>query len=308
MLTMVKIINENLKWTNVSSGSSLELSLQDPSNGYQVREITGLDPVKAEISKTPFANLDGAKFQNARRETRNIVMTIGIDPENWIDKSISSLRNDLYYLLSPKSEVTLEFYQVGGPDVKILGYVETFESVLFSQNPQVQISILCMGPDFLSLSPFEMEIEMKTSSTTGNRYTPFIYEGTEPTGIEFTILPPEEDIEGLGSIFFEFTRGTLFINKAYSIENQTWTLEEGAQVLLDSREGSKQVIYIPPPPDPPISWIKDVSQYGAPSSIIWPTFFPGYNIFRVSLQQSNLPDGREFIPALLKFDVRYGGL
>ena len=46
-----------------------------------IRDITGLGPVKAEIATTPFATSDGELFQGSTVGKRNIVMTLGFNPD-----------------------------------------------------------------------------------------------------------------------------------------------------------------------------------------------------------------------------------
>lgn len=67
--------------TEVSSltkgGESLNLDLFDPwSSGIAVKEITGLGPVKTELSLERYALIDGAFLKGARVGTRNVVLTL----------------------------------------------------------------------------------------------------------------------------------------------------------------------------------------------------------------------------------------
>jgi hypothetical protein len=55
MLTGVEVrtIQDNL----------LALSLDDPSSGFIIEEIEGLDPVKASVVSSSFATMDGEQYQ-----------------------------------------------------------------------------------------------------------------------------------------------------------------------------------------------------------------------------------------------------
>ncbi len=51
-----------------SSGALLILPLDDVSSGYVVEEIEGLDPVKATLVSSSFAQADGEQYH-----TRNVI-------------------------------------------------------------------------------------------------------------------------------------------------------------------------------------------------------------------------------------------
>ena len=131
-------------------GDLLTLTLDDPSDGYVVAEITGLDPVKATLVSSSFANLDGEQYQSARREKRNIVFTVELVPEFADDATVSGLRNALYSFFMPKNLVNLRFFTDDGLEVNIAGIVESCESAMFTDQPQVVISIVNFDPDFTS--------------------------------------------------------------------------------------------------------------------------------------------------------------
>jgi hypothetical protein len=124
---------------------SLELGGANQSP-IQIRDISGLEPVKAEITFVP-SNQDIDLFQNARLGKRNIVFKLGLDP-NWIDQTMSSLRRLLYAHFPPKEWRSLRFYSDDMPMVEIGGYVESVEPNMFSQDPEMQISIICPRPNF----------------------------------------------------------------------------------------------------------------------------------------------------------------
>ena len=69
MITEVSSLNKG--------GESLNLDLFDPwSSGIAVKEITGLGPVKTELSLERYALIDGAFLKGARVGTRNVVLTL----------------------------------------------------------------------------------------------------------------------------------------------------------------------------------------------------------------------------------------
>lgn len=165
-----------------TAGTLLTLPLEDVSNGLYILDIDGLDPVKATIVSSSFANVDGSQYQSARRESRNIILKIALKPDYSID-SVADLRNRLYDFLMPKSNVSLRFIMDDDLEVDISGRVESFETPLFSKEPEVDISIICFDPDFVDITP----VELSGESTDGTDEELIEYNGTVETGIIFTL-------------------------------------------------------------------------------------------------------------------------
>lgn len=161
-------------------GNLLTLTLEEDDSGLDVKDIEGLDPVKASLKSSSFARIPGEQYQGSQREKRNIKISLGLNPDPLTD-SVKSLRNRLYQFLMPESEVSLRFVDDDGPNVDIDGVVETFETPLFSQEPAVDISIICFNPDFIDPTPGEL-IGTTVESTTESLID---YEGTVAVGFEF---------------------------------------------------------------------------------------------------------------------------
>jgi hypothetical protein len=142
MLTNVKVLGSSTGTLSLALGGTNQTPIQ-------ILDISGLEPVKAEITTVP-SNNDGDLFQNARLGKRNIVLKLGLDP-NWIDQTMSSLRRMLYDHFPPKTWRTLQFYMDDMPTVEVGGYIESFEPNMFSQEPEIQISVICPKPKFIGL-------------------------------------------------------------------------------------------------------------------------------------------------------------
>ncbi len=89
---------------------SLLLPLNEVLNGFAVESIEGLEPVKATLVSSSFAQIDGAQYHSSRREPRNIKLKMGLEPD-YVTDSVRDLRHRLYGFLMPKSEVTLRLSQ-----------------------------------------------------------------------------------------------------------------------------------------------------------------------------------------------------
>ena len=55
------------------------LTLTNNESKFQLISITGLNPPKAQINVSTIAGLDGAKFNSAKLETRNVVINLKIN-------------------------------------------------------------------------------------------------------------------------------------------------------------------------------------------------------------------------------------
>ena len=115
-----------------------------------IRDISGLGPVKAEITTTPSGASRGATFQGVSTDKRNIVLTLGLSP-NWSTQTVSSLRQLLYAYFMTEQWCKLRFHSDELPTTDIEGYVEGFEPNHFAQDPEYQISIINPRPDFIEI-------------------------------------------------------------------------------------------------------------------------------------------------------------
>ena len=149
----------------------------------QILDIAGLGPVKAEIASTPFATGRGELYQGSSTGKRNIVMTLGLNPDFAADQTMATLRHILYRYLMPTAWTKLRFFSQEIPVVDIEGYVESFEPNMFSQDPQVQVSVLCHKPDFIEADAtiFEGVVD------DGTLELEFDYGGTIETGFELRV-------------------------------------------------------------------------------------------------------------------------
>lgn len=165
-----------------TAGTLLTLPLETVSNGIYIEDIGGLDPVKATIVSSSFANMDGSQYQSARRESRNITIKVALDPDYSIE-SVADLRARIYNFFMPKSNVSLRFIMDNDLEVDISGRVESCETPLFTKDPQVDISIICFDPDFVDITP----VEFSGESTDDTDEELISYVGSVETGMTFVL-------------------------------------------------------------------------------------------------------------------------
>lgn len=258
-------------------GLLLSLPLFDASDGYEVRDISGLDPVTAIMVSSSFTNMEGEDFQSVRRDKRNIIFDLGLRPD-YSTKSTSDLRNDLYNFFMPKSQVDLRFFSDDGvPTVDISGRVETMDSPRFVKNPYAKISVICFNPDFYvpTLVVFEGDT---VSDTTEAEIT---YVGTVNTGFIF-------------KLFVDRTIGEFTIYQRLA-DNTTMTME--IDMPDDMVDGD--VLEISTIPGSKGAWL---THLGVESSVLyaisptsaWPVLDPGVNNIRVSAVGAAIPYSIEY--------------
>lgn len=123
----------------------LNLPLWGYEDGFYIKEITGLGPVSAELSTSSRARFDGLRLQNVRKGVRNIVMTVGLLTGHQT-RTVESLRHELYLACPVGREVNLTINREGLSDLRITGVVESVEDAIFSREPEMIVSVVCMDP------------------------------------------------------------------------------------------------------------------------------------------------------------------
>lgn len=132
-------------------GNSVTYKIEgaDPEDGsgLLITEIEGLGPTKADINMTQLATADGGIFNSARVNSRNIVIKARFTHANTIEEA----RLASYKFFPIKQPVTFHI-ETDNRIAETTGYVESNEPVIFSDECDMQVSILCESPYFLSVS------------------------------------------------------------------------------------------------------------------------------------------------------------
>lgn len=282
MLTALEVTN--------SQGDLLSIPLEEDDHGFHLHKIDGLDPVKATLVSSNFANQDGAQYNSSRREARNIKITLGLEPDN-VTQSVRTMRNALYNFFMPKKEVVLRFktFDEFEPDIiaqnlesYIIGRVETCDSPLFVKDPAVEISLMCFDPDFKDPDVHVVE----GVSTAGLDEQIVFYEGSVETGITF-IFRPDRDVDAF-TIYHRPPDGTL------RMLDFTEPLLNGDILTIKTTVGEKSVVRTR-------AGVESSLLYGQSPQSDWLELQPGDNNFRV--YATGLP-----VPFEIDYIVRRGGL
>lgn len=170
MLTNVRISNPNSESVNIG------LEYLNGRAGYTIRDISGLGPMGATIAHTNHPIIPGGVYHSSTLNTRNVVIRMGFNPDHMAGKTVQDLRREVQRVAMPGTPVVVRLWTDGVYDRYFNGYVETVEPVIFSQDPEVQISILCTDPIMQ-----DAKVQGADARTQGTHY--FEYRGDIPSGI-----------------------------------------------------------------------------------------------------------------------------
>jgi len=262
-------------------GKLLTLSLTDYTEGITIEDITGLDPVKATLVYSDFAGQDLSAFQSARRDKRNLVFTLGYEPD-YVATNVRDIRRRLYTFFMPKTNVNLRFYEDDGLVVNIAGRVESFDSPRFTRDPDATISIICENSNFVDTTPKTFN----GNTTAGTTESPLTYVGSVETGFVFTL-----------NVNRTITNLTIYNTPEDNIAKQmpiAIAMVAGDTLKISTVPGNKYAILTHLGSDQEVV-------YGIDPSANWLNLFPGLNKLRV------LASGA-VIPYSIAYTDKYGGL
>jgi len=264
----------------------------ESSDPLQIRNIDGLGPVKADIASTPFATGRGAFHQGDSTGVRNIVLTVGLNPD-WADQSVAALRQMLYAYFMPEKWTRLSFFSDELSQVDIDGVVESFEPNIFSQDPEIQVSILCHRPDFIDPNEKLVTGIVPNSLVDGAPIQTVInYEGTAPTGFELRVKLVHPKPIYLGRLIVVNQGPTIY----ETFEMDEITLDVAHYFMLTTIKTARRVEEIYPADN----WRGNLLANMKGGSK-WPELKPGENTFSVGAEQSGLKYE-------LRYYNRFGGL
>lgn len=207
---------------------------------WQVASITGLNPPQGLINTTTIVGLDGALYNSAKLETRNIVITVRITGK-------AERNRQLLYRAFRTKEWCRFYYSNDSVDVWIDGYVESVECDLFQKAEQAQISIICPQPYFRSVKQMIADI----SSTTALFTFPFTINESNPIPIssyeaDATAVVTNETATPTGVIIeMDFQDSASEVVLANTDTGETITLNYAFQaadrVTINTNPGEKSV-------------------------------------------------------------------
>lgn len=256
----------------------------------QIRNIDGLDPVKASVNTTPFGSVDGSSYAGSSVPSRNIVLTIHPNP-NWDNWTFEALRRLVYQYFMPKLPTKLVFYSDDMVPVEISGIVESVGNNMFSKDQELLVSIVCPDPYFTALNP--IVITGQTIQFDGEP-TLIQYAGNVETGFKLKVTYVENptsffiavQLGDLGAAGTSYITIEDVVNAANYFEMNSVDMKKYSQSVNVSTGVITNLL----------------SKIGVQQGDMWPTLKPGQNELYVITDQDGVQDWE------LSYFARYGGL
>lgn len=217
-----------------------EIRLTQNESEYQIVNVEGLAPPKAELYTNVVASMDGGKFKSSKMDMRNLVLTVKINGD------VEANRINLYKYFGAGKWCKV-YYKNGSRDVYIEGYVETIDCDLFTINQQMQISIVCPTPYFKSVDiiytdisiviagftfPFTIdEAGVIISQLIPNKVTTVINDGEFATGFEIVMRALADNI----------STPTIYNSDTGEYISVSVLLNKGDVLRINTNKGSKSI-------------------------------------------------------------------
>lgn len=253
----------------------------------QIRDIQGLGPVKADISSTQSGTSRGEIPTGSSTGKRNIVLTLGLNPD-WIEQTMSSLRRQLYAYFMPENWCKLRFFSDDMPTVDIEGVTESVEPNIFSLDPELQISILCHKPDFVEADATSIEGVMDD----GTLEYVFNYDGDVATGFELRVVQTVDNPSYTGDLTLELKSP----DKPQPFAVEAITIDGTKYFKLSTIRGNKRVQNVAAADGAITNLLSKMTD-----DSVWPQIKPGENVLTIAAGEA----GQGWT---LAYFNRFGGL
>jgi len=149
---------------------------------YFLKSITGLEPPEQGI--TIAKTRSGGSYQGKNVSDREIVMLIGLNPNEDAGETSKFLRDQLYSMINAGYDPKVRFSLLYGifEMAYVDAYVNKFEATLSDANPMVQITFACLKPTF------ESPYLTRYAGNSLDEHFPNVYNrGTAETGFKFAV-------------------------------------------------------------------------------------------------------------------------
>jgi hypothetical protein len=256
---------------------SLEIPVQaSDGSGVFAENVGGLEPVTAEIVTKSYNELDGDFVTGSRLPKRNIVLHLVMEA---INSTISEVRQRLYGYFLPKMPIVLQFDFNDREPVRINGYVESFTSDRFSQDPTAELSILCPKPNFLSITEYDVNGSSVIGSNPPLTDVPNL--GDQVVGFQLRISNPS-DVDFRGDIHVErmiegSTPGEYFSTQKMWFEDVDLSSTILDYIFIETTRGKKTAKHINPNDDGDTYSLLGMTTEDSS----WPVLWAATNKFRV---------------------------
>lgn len=228
---MFSLILEN------ANGDQLTFGAGSP---YTISEINGLNPPSATINTSQIALIDGAKYNSAKLDMRQLNIAFAIETD------AAANRVAMYNVLKSKQWIRM-YYSGDVRDVYIDGYIQSIDITYFAMKQIVTVAILCPSPYFKNAQ----EIVNQLSNIINTFYFPFAITAAAPIPISYfsndvgITVENDGDVE-CGMVIQLYAREMLSNPKIYNYVTQdyfglTINMQPADLITIDTRQGQKSV-------------------------------------------------------------------
>lgn len=207
---------------------------------FTIVDIQGLNPPEATINTSEIALMDGAKYNSAKVNMRQINIAFAIEYQASLN------RINVYKVLKSKQAVRL--YYVGDyRDVFIDGYIQSIDISYFEMKQIVTCSILCPAPYFNEAQSIINEMQNIINSfhfPFASTESPQIVFGYFNSDIELYV-ENNGDVE-CGLIIELYARSSITNPKIFDYVTGEFfgldiTMQTADLITIDTRQGNKSV-------------------------------------------------------------------
>jgi len=244
-----------------------------PTDLLSIRDVKGLEPVPANVNSRGYGMIDGEFYTGTHVPKRNIVLTFGL--LNTDPTSVNSARDVIYSYFIPKNnnKTRLRFHFNNRPSVDIEGYIESVLGDRFSRDPEMQVSIICPKPNFLST------LFTKLGGVSGNAEIAAPYKGSAAGGFVLEMYTGPNSY--YGNVYLQ-TRPNP--GSAYRTMNFTGlNIPANAKLLVSTHQGAKMAEIIDGA-GKSTNVFKEMDDF-----IYWISLYAAPNLFRVLTPQTGIP-------------------
>ena len=228
---MYKVVLEN------KNGDQLTF---EQNSAFTIAEIQGLNPPSATINTSEVALMDGAKYNSAKVNMRQIMIAFAIEYQ------AAKNRIEVYKVL--KSKQWIRFYYIGDyRDVFIDGYIQSIDISYFEMKQIVTCDILCPAPYFNNAQKIVNSIQ----SIINAFHFPFA--STESPQLLFGYYEPSPSLTienngdvDTGLIIELYARNVISNPKVFNYITAefigvNYNMQAGDVITIDTRQGHKTI-------------------------------------------------------------------
>lgn len=241
----------------------LELNSSAGDNGYLIKNSVGLGPTTLTAIVIGFDS-NGVPIKDVEASPREVALRIQLTPA--LGQTFSELRSELYKFNGKGLVLSL----MNGARViaRAMGFIKTFETIHFSNQPEIQITIECEDGYFEA--PYELEIPTDTGLLEAAQPILTYEEGDAPTGFKL-----EFNVTGNNSLMQIYNHAKAWHSGRGDVSNifkVTYPMITGDVVTINTHPNDKRITVV--------RGLETLDLAGyVNAGAVWPKLYPGVNVF-----------------------------